>query len=95
MAPGPPVERYDESRAYRLHPDVAVRREGFGALAYHYGTRRLSLLQGAHILHLLDTLDRFDSAAAALDALNLPDRTRVSYAGALARLAETGFIRVA
>lgn len=95
MAPIPTAGQYDETRAYRLDPDVAVRPEGFGALAYHYGTRRLSLLQGAHILHLLDTLERFDSAGAALDALNLPDRTRVSYAGALARLAETGFIRVA
>lgn len=31
--------------AWRLHPQVAVRPEPFGALLYHFGTRRLSFLK--------------------------------------------------
>ena len=34
--------------AWRLHPQVALRPEPFGALLYHFGTRRLSFLQRPH-----------------------------------------------
>jgi len=38
----------DLDAAWRLHPQVALRPEPFGALLYHFGTRRLSFLQRPH-----------------------------------------------
>ena len=35
----------DTTGALQLDPEVALRREPFGALAYHYGTRRLTFLR--------------------------------------------------
>src|SRR4029077_5500984 len=37
-----PVADFDLDAAWRLHPQVSVRPERFGALLYHFGTRRLS-----------------------------------------------------
>ncbi|MGZ4705982.1 MAG: mycofactocin biosynthesis chaperone MftB, partial [Acidimicrobiales bacterium] len=33
---------FDPTKPYRLDPRVALRPEPFGALAYHYGNRRLT-----------------------------------------------------
>lgn len=82
----------DAGRGYRLHPQVALRPERFGALAYHYGTRRLSLLKSAPVLALVRDLDRHATAAEALAALDVPDGHRPAYRRALARLVETGFV---
>ena len=35
----------DLRRAARLDPEVELRPERFGALAYHFGTRRLSIVR--------------------------------------------------
>ena len=43
-APGPGASAapvFDPSLCWRLHPQVAVRPEPFGALLYHFGTRKL------------------------------------------------------
>jgi putative mycofactocin binding protein MftB len=58
----------DPSRPYRLHPQVALRPEPFGALAYHYGNRRLSFVRSAEVVDLLESLDQFDSLDGALAA---------------------------
>ena len=47
--------------AWRLDPDVALRPERFGALAYHYGTRRLTFLRSvllADVVRALGDLHR-------------------------------------
>jgi putative mycofactocin binding protein MftB len=36
---------FDLERGWALDPQVALRPEPFGALAYHFGTRRLSFLK--------------------------------------------------
>ena len=36
---------FDLNRGWRLSPAVALRPEPFGALAYHFGNRRLSFLR--------------------------------------------------
>ncbi|MGH2874899.1 MAG: mycofactocin biosynthesis chaperone MftB, partial [Solirubrobacteraceae bacterium] len=41
---------FDLQRAWRLHGQVALRPERVGALAYHYGTRRLSFLKTRKLL---------------------------------------------
>jgi putative mycofactocin binding protein MftB len=78
-------------RPWHLHPQVALRDESFGALAYHYGTRRLLFLKSPTLVDLVTSLDRYDSAADAIAAL-VPEAERSHYARALARLAASEVI---
>ncbi len=77
--------------AWRLDPQVALRDESFGALAYHYGTRRLVFLKSLPLVRLVTDLEAYPTAAAALDAL-VPHGERARYEAALARLADSGVI---
>ncbi|MBV9094204.1 MAG: mycofactocin biosynthesis chaperone MftB [Streptosporangiaceae bacterium] len=83
---------FDLFRAYRLSPAVSLRAEPFGALAYHFGTRRLSLVKSPELVTVLRLLDSHDSAAGALDAAGVPIRQRARYAVALAALADSEVI---
>jgi putative mycofactocin binding protein MftB len=77
-------------RPYRLHAQVALRPEPFGALAYHYGNRRLVFLRSPAMVALVRSLDGHPSAAAALDAAVaeglVTDRQRTAHERALASL---------
>ena len=57
-----PAPDFDPDRAWRLHPQVALRDESFGALAYHYGTRRLLFLKSPTLVALVSALERYPSA---------------------------------
>lgn len=81
---------FDRARAYALHPKVALRPERFGALAYSYETRRLSLLKDLDLLAVVRAMGSHPSAAAALDTVPAPKRPAVEKA--VARLVETGFL---
>jgi putative mycofactocin binding protein MftB len=70
---------------------VALRDESFGALAYHYGTRRLLFLKSRPLVDLVSALDRFESATAAIESL-VPENERAQYTRALARLAKSEVI---
>ncbi len=83
--------RFDADRPWRLHPQVALRDESFGALAYHYGNRRLVFLRSRTLVELVEALERFESAGDALDATIEPAQ-RPSYERALARLAASEVI---
>ena len=48
---------------------MSLRVEAFGAMAYHYGTRRLVFLKSPQLVTLVRTLDQFDSADQAMDAV--------------------------
>jgi putative mycofactocin binding protein MftB len=85
------VTGFDTAARYRLDPDVALRPEPFGALAYHYGSRRLTFLRSRLLADLVRQLDQHESVEAALEAL-VPDPDRGSYRKALASLAESRFI---
>ena len=76
---------------WRLNPQVALRDESFGALAYHYGNRRLVFLKSRTLVALVSGLEQFDSAAAAVEAL-VPAPERASHTRALARLAASEVI---
>jgi putative mycofactocin binding protein MftB len=82
---------FDSSAAYRLDDRVAVRPEPFGALAYHYGSRRLTFLRSKRLVELVDDLDQFESVDSALDA-RVPAGERPAYLKALASLASSEFI---
>ncbi|MCK9923679.1 mycofactocin biosynthesis chaperone MftB [Frankia sp. AgPm24] len=88
-APGPAAtpRGFDLDRAWRLHPQVSVRPESFGALLYHFGTRRLSFLKEPGLLALVEALATHDSVRAAAVAAGLPAADLGRYQGALATLA--------
>lgn len=84
---------FDAARAYELHPQVAIRPERFGGLAYHYGNRRLTFLKSQLLVDLVRALGRYPSASEALDAFVSADR-RAAYEQALAGLLTSEVIRV-
>jgi putative mycofactocin binding protein MftB len=84
---------FDMDRAWRLGEQVALRPEPFGALAYDFGTRRLSFLKSRRLLALVQALPEHDSARAAADAVGVEPAERAAYEQALATLAERGMIR--
>jgi putative mycofactocin binding protein MftB len=77
---------------WRLHPQVALRPERFGALAYHYGTRRLSFLKSRRLLDVVEALDSTADPIAACRAVGVGEDELPSYRRALATLADTGMI---
>jgi putative mycofactocin binding protein MftB len=85
---------FDASRRYRLHPDLALRPERFGALLYHYGTRRLTFLKSPELTAIVRDIGKYPSANAALDAHDIgPDR-RPALLRALATLKSSEVISV-
>ena len=84
---------FDLERGWALHPQVALRPEPFGALAYHFGTRRLSFLKSPTLLRVVESLSEQPSARAACVAAGVADDELPQYARALATLAETEMIR--
>jgi mycofactocin biosynthesis protein MftB len=76
---------FDLDAAWRLHPQVALRPEPFGALLYHFGTRRLSFLKDRTIVAVVTSLPTHPSARCALRAAGV-DGT-AAYPKALAALA--------
>ena len=76
---------------YGLDPKVALRPEPFGALAYHYGSRRLTFLRSPLLVEVVRALDGHPSVTAALEAL-VPVARRPGYLRAIASLADSRFI---
>jgi putative mycofactocin binding protein MftB len=83
---------YDPRRPYALHPQVALRPESFGALAYHFGTRRLSFLKSRTLLTVVESLADQPSALQACRAAGVQPEELGAYEQALATLAESGMI---
>jgi putative mycofactocin binding protein MftB len=77
----------DLDRAWDLHPQVAVRPEPFGALLYHFGTRRLSFLKDRKLLTVVSGLEGSATARAACTAAGVGDAEMPRYQRALATLA--------
>jgi putative mycofactocin binding protein MftB len=84
---------FDLERAWALHPQVALRPEPFGALAYHFGTRRLSFLKSRTLLAVVESLESQPSARAACERAGVGAAQLATYERALATLADTGMIR--
>jgi putative mycofactocin binding protein MftB len=58
-----------------LHPQVALRPEPFGALAYHYGNRRLVFLKSPDVLAVVRALGDHATLADALSACGVEERS--------------------
>ena len=69
-----------------------MRPEPFGALLYHFGTRRLSFLKTPQLVDVVTGLERHDDVHAALEAAGVDDAQRLAYLRALAGLAANGTI---
>ncbi|MGH3321226.1 MAG: mycofactocin radical SAM maturase [Streptosporangiaceae bacterium] len=83
---------FDTSRPYRLDPQVSLREEPFGALAYHFGNRRLTFLKSLTMVEVVRSLERHASARATLRGANVDDHDRPRYERALAALEHGGLI---
>ncbi|MGB3696398.1 MAG: mycofactocin biosynthesis chaperone MftB [Gordonia sp. (in: high G+C Gram-positive bacteria)] len=79
-------------RAWRLNPKVALRPEPFGALLYHFGTRKLSFLKNLVVVELVQALSEHATAEEAIVAAGIADADRPLYLQALGALAESGMI---
>ena len=88
-------QRFDLDLAWRLHPQVSVRPERFGALLYHFGTRRLSFLKSPKLLTVVRSLESSASARSACAAAGVTPAEMPSYASALATLAASSMILAA
>ena len=88
-----PAEAFDAARPWRLSPEVTLREEPFGALAYHHGNRRLVFLRSTGLVALVRRLGEFATAADALGEL-VEAGQRDRYVAALARLAAGELIGV-
>ncbi|MFC5752392.1 mycofactocin biosynthesis chaperone MftB [Actinomadura rugatobispora] len=76
----------DMDRAWDLHPQVSVRPEPFGALLYHFGTRKLSFLKDRRLLAVVQGLGDAPTARAACTAAGVPAPDLDRYGAALAAL---------
>ena len=74
---------FDLQRAYKLNPAVAVRPEPFGALLYHFGTRKLSFLKNRTIVEVVNSLADHPDARSALRAAGIDDAQQAPYLHAL------------
>jgi putative mycofactocin binding protein MftB len=84
---------FESDRPWCLDELVAVRPEPFGALLYHYGTRRLSFLKNPTVLTIVRSLTDHPSARSACEAAGVTPQAMPAYERALATLARSAMIR--
>ncbi len=87
-----PSMKFDIDRAYRLNDRVALRPEPFGALAYHYGNRRLNFLRAHDLVTVIESLAEHETVRSAFDAAGIAGPRRPAFEKALASLAESDFL---
>ncbi len=83
---------FDLDSQWQLHPQVAVRPERFGALLYHFGTRRLSFVKTPTLLKVVETLASAPSGRVACEQAGVDATQMASYSKALGTLAESQMI---
>ena len=79
--------------AWALSPSVALRPEPFGALAYHFGNRKLTFLKRPELVAVVRELAEQPDVLGALVAAGVPAEQHRAYAAALRGLAAADMIR--
>ncbi|WP_030326352.1 mycofactocin biosynthesis chaperone MftB [Streptomyces sp. NRRL B-3229] len=82
----------DLDRPWDVHPQVSVRPEPFGALLYHFGTRRLTFLKDRRLLAVVQSLAHAPTARAACQSAGVEESELPRYGRALAALAESSML---
>lgn len=82
----------DPTGCWRLHPQVAIRPEPFGALLYHFGTRKLSFLKNRTILSVVESLAEHPDVRSALAAAGVDSEHEAPYLHALGVLASSNML---
>jgi len=83
---------FDLDAPWHLHPQVSVRPERFGALLYHFGTRRLSFLKSPALLTVIRGLAGAATAREACASAGVTSAELPAYCTALATLAASQMI---
>ena len=73
-------------RRLELDPQVALRPEPFGALAYHYGNRKLIFLKHPDMVQVVQALGDHDTLADTLRACQIDEARWPSFESALTAL---------
>jgi mycofactocin biosynthesis protein MftB len=84
---------FDLDAAWQLDARVSVRPERFGALLYHFGSRRLSFLKSPELLAVVRSLAGEPTARAACVRAGVSSAELPRYQAALATLAASQMIR--
>ncbi len=79
--------------AWGLSPAVALRPEPFGAMAYHFGNRKLTFLKRPELVRVIQSLADSLTVRQALSHAGIPEIQWAAYLGALRSLAATDMIR--
>ena len=82
------ADPFDPEKRWQLSDRVALRPEPFGALAYHFGNRRLTFLKTPLLVTVVRSLAEQPSARAAVVAAGVSEREQPQYERALAALAD-------
>lgn len=77
---------------WQLDVQVAVRPERFGALLYHFGTRRLSFCKNVTLAEVIGSLADHPTARSACEASGVSQGELPQYRAALVALATSGTI---
>ncbi len=83
---------FDADLPWQKARSVALRPEPFGALAYHFGNRKLSFLKSKALVTVVQSLADHPTAAATLTACGIAENQRRAYERALADLARSQMI---
>jgi putative mycofactocin binding protein MftB len=76
-------------RRLELDPQVALRPEPFGALAYHYGNRKLIFLKHPDVVRVVQALADHSTLADTLHACEIDPARWPSFERALSALTES------
>ena len=79
-------------RVWRVHPRVSIRPEPFGALVYHFETRKLSFLKERTLLDVVEGLDGVRTAREVCLAVGVGESDVPRYGRALATLAASSML---
>jgi len=79
-------------RKLRLSSKVALRPEPFGALAYHFGNRKLTFLKRPELVEVVRRLDGAQSLRSILTECSIPHDLWNVYTDSLTRLMDSEMI---
>lgn len=75
-----------------LSPSVALRPEPFGALAYHFGNRRLTFLKRPELVSVVSSFDGSRTLGEILAACHVPSSQWPAFQTALERLVASDMV---